>query len=170
MTAFAQKVLTDLPAPNVTGLAASSRSNNYVALPLDRNYNDKFDGKIDGQMKETMYGFVRLSQRKVNIFNEPNIPGPSGGNSNGFTRVLNQQASAGYTWYSRHSRCWRHASAFRARSQARFPLPSGDPACCRSTASPDCQLPHLTGGLTSTTISGWTHYAARLPIRSFRIP
>lgn len=71
-------------------MAVGSRSNNYVALPLDRNYSDKFDAKVDGQLKPNMQGFLRISQRKVNIFNEPTISGPSGGNSNGFTRVLHQ--------------------------------------------------------------------------------
>ncbi len=46
---FAQKVLSDLPQPTGTG-----RSNNFQQLSLSRNYNDKFDGRIDGQINDRM--------------------------------------------------------------------------------------------------------------------
>src|SRR5262249_46345182 len=92
-TEFARRVLSDLPDPTSAG-----RSNNYQHLLLDRNYNDKYDARVDGQINSTMSGFVRFSQRKMNIFNELLIPGPSGGNSNGFTRVLNQAVALSYTW------------------------------------------------------------------------
>src|SRR5262245_50380514 len=43
MTAFARKVLNELPAPNVPGVTA----NNYSELVLNRGYNDKFNIKLD---------------------------------------------------------------------------------------------------------------------------
>ena len=43
-SAFARKVLSDLPTPIVGG-----RANNLQQLRLDRNYNDKYDAKLDGQ-------------------------------------------------------------------------------------------------------------------------
>ena len=155
MTAFAQKVLTDLPAPNVTGLAASSRSNNYVALPLDRNYNDKFDAKLDGQLNQNLQSFLRISQRKVNIFNEPTIPGPSGGNSNGFTRVLNQQGSAGITWILTPQSVFEGRFGISRTLAGKFPPAIGGPSMLSLygiTGLPT--TPDLTGGLTATTISG----------------
>ena len=45
---FAAQVLGALPAPNVAG----ATSNNYGALLLIRNYSDKFDAKIDGQIND----------------------------------------------------------------------------------------------------------------------
>src|SRR5262249_36563394 len=40
-SAFARKVLSDLPAPTAAG-----RSNNFQQLLLDRNYNDKYDARM----------------------------------------------------------------------------------------------------------------------------
>ncbi len=42
MTAFARKVLSDLPAPT-----NSRSSNNYVLLQQFNNVTDKFGGKVD---------------------------------------------------------------------------------------------------------------------------
>jgi len=41
--------------------------------------------------------FIRLSQRKSNYLQAPDLPGPSGGNGNGFIRALNQQMTIGFT-------------------------------------------------------------------------
>ena len=93
VTPFAAQVLAALPAPTGPG-----RSNNYQTLLLNRNYSDKFDGRIDGKINDSMSAFLRIGQRKVNIYNQPDIAGPSGGNQNGYTRVLDQQAEGSYTW------------------------------------------------------------------------
>src|SRR5262245_59848990 len=61
-TGFARKVLSELPAPTAPG-----RSNNFQQLLLDRNYNDKYDVRLDGQINNRMQSFVRFSQRKLNI-------------------------------------------------------------------------------------------------------
>src|SRR5207245_168282 len=79
---FARKVLAELPDPTGAG-----RSNNLQALLLGRNYNDKYDARLDGQINDRMTSFLRISQRKMNIFNQPDISGPSGGAGNGFTRL-----------------------------------------------------------------------------------
>ena len=154
MTAFASKVLNDLPLPN-SGAAASSRSNNYVATPLDRNYNDKFDARLDGQVRPSVQTFLRISQRKVNIFNEPTIPGPSGGNSNGFTRVLSQQGSAGVTWVVTPKSVLEGRFGISRTNAGKFPPAFGGAsmlAVYGITGLPT--TPDLTGGLTATTISG----------------
>jgi hypothetical protein len=154
MTAFAAKVLNDLPAPNA-GVAASSRSNNYTASPLDRNYNDKFDVKLDGQLMPSLQSFLRISQRKVNIFNEPTIPGLSGGNSNGYTRVLNQQGSLGTTWTVSPKSVLEFRFAVSRTNAGKFPPAIGGAsmlAIYGITGLPT--TPDLTGGLTATTISG----------------
>ena len=93
ITPFARQVIDLLPAPNLPG-----RSNNYQALLLNRDYYDKYDAKIDGQITTTMTGFLRWSQRKDNQFFQPDLPGIAGGNGNGNVRILDQAAAAGYTW------------------------------------------------------------------------
>jgi hypothetical protein len=93
---FAAKVLGNLPAPNVG--AATSRSNNYEALLLIRDFSDKFDAKLDYQIDPTMSAFLRFDQRKDLAYYQPDLPGPSGGNGNGNIHAIQQQAAAGYTW------------------------------------------------------------------------
>src|SRR2546423_9038308 len=54
--------------------------------------------KLDGQITSRLTAFVRADRRKTNLFQEPEIPGPSGGGGNGFIRILNQQLAFGTTW------------------------------------------------------------------------
>jgi len=168
-TSFAQKVLGDLPAPNTGG--AATRSNNYQQLTPNRNFNDKYDAKIDGQISQTMSGFVRWSQRKLNIFTQPDIPGLSGGNSNGFTRVLNQQLGAGYTW-TLNSRTVVEARFGMSRSRAgKFPPLSGGPsmeALYGITGLPNS--PDLTGGLVATSITGLSQLGRQSTNPQFQNP
>ena len=95
MTAFAKKVLTDLPSV----AAGTNRSNDYSSLLMNpRDYADKYDAKIDGQINSRMSAFVRFSQRKDNQYYQPTLTGASGGDGNGYVRVLDQAFAAGYTW------------------------------------------------------------------------
>lgn len=153
LTSFAAKVLNDLPLPNAG--TASSRSNNYVALPLDRNYTDKYDVRIDGQVRSNLQTFGRFSQRKVNIFNEPTIPGLSGGNSNGYTRVLNQQGAVGVTWVVTPKSVAEVRFAVSRTNGGKFPpLVGGASMQALYGIGGLPNDPDLTGGLTATTISG----------------
>jgi hypothetical protein len=94
LTPFAQKVLNDLPAPNLTGVAGS----NYQELVLNRNFNDKYNVRVDHNFTDSFSIFGRWSYRKSNAFEAPNIPGPSGSNQNGFVDILNKQLVVGTTY------------------------------------------------------------------------
>src|SRR5262249_61921187 len=91
MTGFARKVLNDLPAPNAAG------ANNFQQLVPNRVYNEKFNIRLDHRVDQNLNTFVRISHRKVNNFEGPNIPGPSGSNQNILVRVLHPKLSAGTT-------------------------------------------------------------------------
>lgn len=90
---FARTVLAALPDPNLSGA-----SNNYQVSQRFKNFNDKYNLKLDSQLTSKWNGFVRLGQRKANLFDTPPIPLPSGGAGNSATRVLNQQLAAGANW------------------------------------------------------------------------
>jgi hypothetical protein len=166
MTAFARKVLNDLPAPTGSG-----RSNNYQQLSLDRNYNDKYDAKVDGQVRSSLYGYARVSQRKVNIFNEPSIPGLSGGNANGFTRVLNQQGSIGATWTaSPQTVVEGRFSVSRTRAGKEPPLTGGPSMLALYGITGLPETPALTGGLTAQTISGFSQLGRQATNPQFQHP
>ncbi len=90
---FAAAALAGLPAAINSG-----RANNLEAtIPL-RDYSDKYDAKLDYQIRSNMTAFLRFSQRKDIAFFGPADPGPSGGDANGFIHAIQQQAAAGYTW------------------------------------------------------------------------
>jgi hypothetical protein len=166
MTAFARKVLNDLPAPTGSG-----RSNNYQQLSLDRNYNDKYDAKLDGKLSNTMNGFLRVGQRKVNIFNAPDIPGASGGNSNGYTRVLNQQASGGYTWILSPQSIFEGRFAVSRTRAGKEPPLVGGPSMLAQYGIPGLpEDPALIGGLTAQTISGYSQLGRQATNPQFQNP
>ena len=90
---FAAAALAGLPAP-----ANSTRANNILAtIPL-RDFADKYDAKLDYQVRNDMTAFLRFSQRKDISYFGPADPGPAGGDGNGFIHAVQQQAAAGYTW------------------------------------------------------------------------
>jgi len=151
-SAFARQVLGDLPVPTGTG-----EGSNFQQLLLTRNYNDKYDAKIDAQATATQNLFLRVSQRKVNIFNQPDISGPSGGNSNGYTRILNQQVDLGYTWaVSATSILEARFGISRTRAGKQPPLIGGQSALSQYGITGLSTDPALTGGLVATTLSGYS--------------
>jgi hypothetical protein len=93
MTAFARRVLADLPSPS-NDLA----SNNYVLLQNFTNTTDKFGGKVDFTVNPNVTAFARYGYRDVDIEDEAPIPLPSGGGGNGQTYVTNKQLATGLTY------------------------------------------------------------------------
>src|SRR5262249_3868285 len=68
MTAFAQKVLNELPAPQTAGA-----SNNFSELVLNRLFSDKYNIRVDHKVNNSMNIFGRWSYRKSAGFEGPNI-------------------------------------------------------------------------------------------------
>ena len=93
MTAFARKVLTDLPAPT-----SATASNNYQVLQNFTNDTHKAGGKVNLQITPGLTAFGRYGWRDVDIFDDPNIPLPSGGGGNAFTYARNKQLALGTTY------------------------------------------------------------------------
>ncbi len=93
MTAFARKVLSQLPAPT-----NDRASNNYQVLQNFDNSTDKAGGKVDVQFSPRLSAFGRLGWRDADIFDQPPIPLPSGGAGNAQTYVRNKQFAGGLTY------------------------------------------------------------------------
>ena len=92
ITPFAAKVLAGLPEPTRSGT-----SNNFDSLPERKDVNDKFDIKLDQQLRPATSAFVRFSHRKVDNFEPPPLPDEAGSPANAFVNVLNQQVALGTT-------------------------------------------------------------------------
>jgi Carboxypeptidase regulatory-like domain/TonB dependent receptor/TonB-dependent Receptor Plug Domain len=93
MTPFASKVLRELPEPTST-----AASNNYAINQEFTNTTDKGAGKVDVTFSPTWSAFGRYGYRDADIFDQPNIPLPSGGAGNASTYVTNKQLAVGATW------------------------------------------------------------------------
>jgi hypothetical protein len=119
MTAFARKVLTELPSPT-----NAQSGNNYVVLQQFENVSDKFGSKVDVTFAPGLTAFARYGYRDVDIEDQPPIPLPSGGDGNGQTYVTNKQLAGGATtrrrttpgfWDGTHSRPVTNSSTFKPR-------------------------------------------------------
>ncbi len=93
MTAFARKVLTELPEPT-----SSAAANNYSILQEFTNTTDKWNVKSDIQVNDALTAFGRFGYRDADLFDEPPLPLPSGGSGNAQTYVSNKQFVTGFTW------------------------------------------------------------------------
>ncbi len=82
MIPFARKVFADLPQN-----ASAAAANNFVSLNEATTDRDKANLKVDHQLGATLRGFARYSQSRANIFQPGVIPGPSGSEGNGYTRI-----------------------------------------------------------------------------------
>jgi hypothetical protein len=167
MTAFAQKVLNELPSPNLTGVQGS----NYQELVLNRNFNDKYNVRIDHKFNDNFSIFGRWSYRKSEAFEAPNIPGPSGSNQNGFVDILNKQLTIGTTY------AFSNASVFDLRfsnsiidAGKKPPLIGGESMFRLYGISGLPDDPAVNGGLTTQTIGGLSQLGRQATNPQFQNP
>ena len=167
---FAAAVLGGLPAPN--NGPATSRSNNDEALLLIRDYGDKFDGKIDGQINDKMTAFLRFSQRKDLQYYAPDLTGPSGGDGNGHIHIIDQNASAGYTWTVTSDSILEARLGFSHMLAGKQPPYLGGPSMASQFGGfaglPT--TPSLTGGLNTQSITGLTAFGRQTSNPQFQNP
>ena len=163
---FAAKVLNDLPA-----LTGAGRASNYQSLLLVRDYNDKYDAKIDGQINEKMTAFLRFSQRKDNQFYQPDIAGPSGGGGNGFIRTVQQQAAIGYTWTITPQSMFEARLDFDHILGGKFPAYLGGQSMQALYGIPGLPTsPDLAGGLNTQAVSGFNQFGRQATNPQFQNP
>jgi len=164
---FAATVLSQLPPTNGPG-----RSNNDEALLLIRDYGDKFDAKIDDQISSTMSGFIRFSQRKDLQYYQPDLSGPSGGDGNGYIHVIDQNASAGYTWTMTPTSVIQGRLGFSHILAGKVPPYLGGPSMSQMFGGFQ-GLPttsNLTGGIDTQTITGLTAMGRQTSNPQFQNP
>ena len=155
ITPFARKVLDELPLPNSTGSNVNEFRNNRA----DKNNNDKMDLKLDGQITSAMTAFVRVSHRKSNFLQGSTIPGPSGGDGNGFIRALNQSLGLGWTWtVTPTSLLEVRYGQSRTRAGKEPPYIGGPSMRSLYGITGLSEDPQLTGGLTPQTVTGFTGF------------
>ncbi len=166
MTPFARKVLSELPAVNRPGTA-----NNYESLPRQTDQNDKGDIRIDYYVNSKLSLFGRYSHRLANNFEPPAIPGPSGGNSNGFLRVLNYQTAFGATYVLSPKSVAEFRLGVSQTEGGKSPVFVGQPPASQVygiTGLPED--PRFAGGLYAQSVSGYTQFGQQSSNPQFQNP
>ena len=152
ITAFAKKTLADLPAPTRPGTA-----NNYDSLPAQKDYNDKFDVKLDYQISSKLSSFVRISHRKMNNFEPPTVSGPSGGDSNAYVGVLNQQLAVGFTYSLSTTKLLEFRLGVDKTKAGKNGYNQGGPGMEQLYGITGVPTdPRFAGGLLKQSVSGWS--------------
>ncbi|HYW44227.1 MAG TPA: TonB-dependent receptor [Bryobacteraceae bacterium] len=164
---FAATVLSGLPPTNGPG-----RSNNDEALLLIRDYGDKFDAKLDGQINDRMSAFLRFSQRKDLQYYQPDLTGPSGGGGNGYIHVTDQNASVGYTWTVTPTSLFQARLGFSHILGGKVPPYLGGPSMSAMFGGFQGlpATPSLTGGINTQTITGLTALGRQTSNPQFQNP
>ncbi len=154
---FARQVMADLPAPSIATAINKVPSNNYQISQAFKNFNDKFDLKFDGNLKDNLSAFVRIGQRKANIFDQPPIPLPSGGSGNGATRILNQQLTSGLNWNRGANQVYEFRFGVSRTLGGKNPAGLGSPNASGAYGIPGLPTdPRASGGLPTELISGYS--------------
>ena len=164
---FAATVLAGLPPTNGPG-----RSNNDEALLLIKDYGDKFDAKLDGQINDRMTAFLRFSQRKDLQYYAPDLTGPSGGDGNGYIHVVDQNASAGYTWTVTPTSLLQARLGFSHMLGGKVPPFLGGPSMNAMFGGFQGlpTTPSITGGIDTQTITGLTAMGRQTSNPQFQNP
>lgn len=166
MTAFSRDVLAGLPAPNHPGLAS-----NFESLPSRKLDDDKGDGKIDHYFSEKATTFFRYSHRKFNEFEPPQIPLPSGGNSNGDVNALNKSMAGAFTYTVSPTSLLEFRMAFTRTEAGKTPVGFSEPHIEDTYGIRG--LPRderVGGGLNSQEVSGFTSFGRQTSNPQFQDP
>jgi hypothetical protein len=148
---FALRVFADLPQP----FSQATRSNNYFRARRFQDFTDKYNVKLDHQFSSKISGFFRIGQRKANIFEEPTIPGPSGGDGNGYTDVLNQALASGLTYAMSPRDLWEFRFGVTRTRAGKQPPGLGEATMQNVYGIPGLPAdPRIAGGLTTQLFNG----------------
>jgi Carboxypeptidase regulatory-like domain/TonB-dependent Receptor Plug Domain len=154
ITPLAQLVMQNLPTTNVAAL-----SNNYVSLPRGSLDDNKGDARYDVYFNPKLNAFFRYSERQVNIFDPPNIPGPDGGNSNGNVTIFNQQVAYGMTYVASNNTLLDARIGFSWVEGRKVPPTLGQPSMLAQAGIPNIPTdPRIAGALNSQSISNFSSF------------
>jgi hypothetical protein len=150
MTALAQKVLSALPDPT-----SASGSNNYQISQAFSNHNNKYNGKVDAQFSPALTAFGRFGWRKVDLYDQPGIPLPSGGGGNSNTYVRNKQFASGLTSAQSGTRLLEVRFGYSTTRAGKNPAALGTAGALDAFGISGLPTdPRIAGGLPTESITG----------------
>jgi len=149
MTAFARKVLSGLPDPNIAGAA-----NNYQILQQFSNESNKAGGKLDFKVSSSLSLFGRYGFRNLNTDDQAPVPLPSGGGGNGNIYARNKQFVMGATYTPTSTSLLEVRFGWSSTEGGKNPPALGSTDDFGLSGLPTD--PRIAGGLPSQTITGIT--------------
>ena len=147
------KQISELPVSGLptTGLA----TNDYaVEAPFTDN-SDKGDLRLDYQQNPSSSWFLRISDRKETGVNNPTIPLPLDGQTNGTIRILDQQVAAGYTHLFGANKILEARLGLSRTKAGKYTLSIGNNAFTIPGLPTN---PIVAGGLPSIAITGFSGF------------
>ncbi|MDX2180361.1 MAG: carboxypeptidase regulatory-like domain-containing protein [Bryobacteraceae bacterium] len=165
-TAFARRVLGDLPTPLRAGI-----SNNWERLTPIPSVDNKGDIRYDHYLSDKLNAFVRYSHRLLNRTENHVIPGPSGGDANGNVRVLNQQIATGFNYNLSPTSLIDFRISVGLTEGGKTALGSERPYMSQEygiTGLPES--PTIGGGLTRQALGGFTAFGRQSSNPQFQNP
>lgn len=157
LTQFGLTVLSQLPAPNLSG-----NTSNYSALLPSTDNDNKGDIRWDHYFTDKLTFFSRYSYRIYNQLAAPNngIPGPSGQGAGIISRVMNWQTASGVTWTIDPSSLAEFRFGASKTEGMKTPATlDGGPSMLALYGIPGLPTtPQLTGGLNTQNVTGYASY------------
>jgi hypothetical protein len=156
MTAFARKVLAELPKANFSGTGALGIAANYGTFDINRIDDDKGAIKIDHKWTDSILSFFRYTHRKQSMYAPGVIQGFSGGNNLGYLDTFNQQGIGGLTWTKSPTQVIEYRFAVTRLGMDRLPASAGGPSMRELfgiTGLPEGA--RIQGGITPQVIQGF---------------
>jgi hypothetical protein len=153
MTAFATKVLSGLPDPNLAGTA-----NNYSVLQRFTNDSNKGGGKVDVRLSPSVGVFGRYGRRVLNTEDQPPLPLPSGGDGNGTIYARNTQVALGVTYTGSARSLTEVRFGWSSTQGGKTPPSLGTPGALDAFGLSGLPTDaRIAGGLPSQLISGYSN-------------
>ena len=157
-------VLSALPLPNLAAI-----SNNYESLPRAQIGDNKGDFRADYYSSRKLTFFTRFSQRDMDIFDPPNIPGPAGGNANGNVHVFNRQVDPGATYSFSPTSVLEARLGFTWTQGGKTPIGLGLPSLLTGVTGLPTD-PRVAGALNSVSVSGFSAFGRQGSNPQFQNP
>ncbi len=154
MTAFASKVLNELPATTEAGNA-----NNFRRLTESTTDTGKGGIKLDGTVNSRLTVFGRFGWRDFDVQDESGLPLPTGGNSNGQTYSRSKQLAFGATYMPSVSSLLEIRFGWSQTEAGKNPLALGTPGALEAYGISGLPTdPRVAGGLPTQSITGYTAF------------
>ena len=166
MTPFARKVLSELPEPTGPGI-----SNNYRRVRLFETDIDKYNVKLDGRVNDRLSIFGRYGYRDSFIVDEPTIPLPSGGSSNGEIYGNNKQLAVGATYTPGGTQLFEFRFGWSYTRGGKDPLSLGTPSALDAYGLPGLPTdPRVAGGLPTQAVTGFSDFGRQATNPQWQYP